>query len=606
MKRRTFLAGLAVAPAVLVAQEGPPPIEPVEKFTAPVAPTIGLNHLGFRPAVSKTLVVRLTPATPKVTSCTLRDLVPPFRMQVELRQSSSDFGPVLVGDLSGLNRPGIYQATLGEERSGQSQMSGGVQQWEHSAPFVVREDVWRRTLPKAVGYYRYQRCGVEVPGVHPACHLDDARRRDNGEHVDVVGGWHDAGDVRKWMDVTMLNGIALLNLRRNLVPAREGDPAPGQLLDEVRFGNRYFLKMQDHDGRVWHDTAGGVNGDNSDNHWTDNVIGTSDDRYIDTHKPESVSGVFVALEALAAQSYAASDAPYAAQCLAAAQRAWQAWPQRGHVTLDMAWWIVAGCELWRATHDPAVAEETARAAAQLMAAQVQSYSGGQSLIRGFWLESVPTAGEPAPSPFVDLTYSAMPALALLEFASTFADHPQSPKSIDAARMYVDDYVVPMTERNAYRIMPMGLYVGAPTAETYRPLAGNFTYRYFLPVRKQFWWQGGNCHLAQHALLLARLAGQQRAPSGAYVDLAYRQMEWTMGANPFAACMMTGEGMRNPYPHSRFVGLIPGGIMNGVAGGASDEPILDLEYAIDWRTCEYWSPHVAFYIWANSVLEGIQA
>jgi len=32
-------------------------------------------------------------------------------------------------------------------------------------------------------------------------------------------------------------------------------------------------------------------------------------------------------------------------------------------------------------------------------------------------------------------------------------------------------------------------------------------------------------------------------------------------------------MRNPYPHSRFVGLIPGGIMNGIAGNAMDAPIL---------------------------------
>ena len=85
------------------------------------------------------------------------------------------------------------------------------------------------------------------------------------------------------------------------------------------------------------------------------------------------------------------------------------------------------------------------------------------------------------------------------------------------------------------------------------------------MRKQFWWQGANCHLASNALLLgwfARLAGDKGAT---YVNFAYRQLEWIMGANPFAACMMTGEGMRNPFPHSRFVGLIPGGIMNGIAG-----------------------------------------
>jgi hypothetical protein len=76
----------------------------------------------------------------------------------------------------------------------------------------------------------------------------------------------------------------------------------------------------------------------------------------------------------------------------------------------------------------------------------------------------------------------------------------------------------------------------------------------------------------------------------------------MGANPFAACLMTGEGLRNPCPHSRYVGLIIGGIMNGIAGNAQDEPILDMEYGLDWRTTEYWSPHVGFYEWAVSVLE----
>jgi hypothetical protein len=149
-----------------------------------------------------------------------------------------------------------------------------------------------------------------------------------------------------------------------------------------------------------------------------------------------------------------------------------------------------------------------------------------------------------------------------------------------------------------------MFLGSPTPEKYRPLAGDLTYRYFHPVRKQFWWQGANCHYAANALALGWLARIREDAGKAYVVLAYRQLEWIMGANPFGSCMMTGEGMRNPYPHSRFVGLIPGGIMNGIAGNVNDDPVLDLEYTLDWRTCEYWSPHVAFYIWANSVLEGI--
>jgi len=579
MKRRSFLAFMAAIPAALRAQEGPPVEEPVEKMTAPVAPTIALNHLGFRPKVGeKVLVVRATtPASPR--SFTLRDVSEEeFEFTRDLTALSADLGPYLTADFSDLNRPGMYQITVGNERS---------------VPFFIAENVWRRTLPKAVGYYRYQRCGVEVPGVHPACHLDDARRRDNGQHVDVVGGWHDAGDLRKWIGVTMLNGVALLNLYRNNPEPRPGDPTREQILEEVRYGNRYFLKMQDTDGKIWHDAAGGLNGDNSDNHWTDNVVGTADDRYINTAKRSDIGAIFTTLQGLAAQSYAKSDALYSEKCLNAGVRAWKAYDAPSS-TSETAWWAMAACELYRATRDIEYRNHADLLGRRLMNLQNTTFIAEQRQVRGFWMN-----GE---EPFMDIVNSALPPLALLELHATFPEAQDRSKWLDAVRLYLDEYARPMSERNAYRIIPLGMFIGSPTPETYRPLAGRLTYRYFHPARKQFWWQGANCHLASHALVLAR--AYKLTERREYVDLAYRQLEWIMGANPFAACLMTGEGMRNPFPHSRYVGLIPGGIMNGIAGNAADEPVLDMEYDQDWRTCEYWSPHVAFYIWANSVLERI--
>src|SRR5579885_1309841 len=237
MNRRKFLgavSGVSVAGAAwLEAQAGPPVNDPVEKDTPAKSPTIALNHLGFRPHTGrKVLVVRVT-ANESPREFSLRDVVPPFHFTRPLTLHNGDLGPCFTADFTDLDRSGIYQISVGNERS-----------------------------------------GVDVPGVHSICHLDDARRRDNGEHVNVIGGWHDAGDLRKWMDPTMLNAIALLNLVRNIPDPQPGDPTHEQILDEVRHGNRYFLKMQDADGRVWHDAAGGVNGDNSDNHWTDNIVGT--------------------------------------------------------------------------------------------------------------------------------------------------------------------------------------------------------------------------------------------------------------------------------------------------------------------------------------------
>jgi hypothetical protein len=351
--------------------------------------------------------------------------------------------------------------------------------------------------------------------------------------------------------------------------------------------------MQDTDGKIWHDAAGGVNGDNSDNHWTDNVVGTWDDRYINPVKPSEIGAIFATLQGLVGQCYASSDAPYASQCLAAGVRAWKAYDPPVS-TSEHAWWATAACELYRATRDNEFRDHALLLGRALMKRQNSAFIAGQRQIRGFWMNG--------DQPFMDVVNSALPPLALLELHATFPEAEDRTQWLDAVRLYLDEYALPMSARNAYRIIPLGVFIGSPTPETYRPLSGRLTYRYFHPVRKQFWWQGANCHLASHALLLGRackLTGKRD-----YVDLAYRQLEWIMGANPFAACMMTGEGMRNPYPHSRFAGLIPGGIMNGIAGNMQDEPILDMQYTIDWRTCEYWSPHVAFYIWANSVLEGI--
>lgn len=160
--------------------------------------------------------------------------------------------------------------------------------------------------------------------------------------------------------------------------------------------------------------------------------------------------------------------------------------------------------------------------------------------------------------------------------------------------------MPLCQRSAYGFMPFGIYRGAPTPERYRPLSGEFTYRFFMPVRKQFWWQGLNAHLASHALLLGTAAREFNEPG--WRDLAYRQLEWTFGANPFGATLASGIGVRNPYPHSRYVGVIPGGIVNGICGDADDEPILDTSFAGIWRTNEYWSPHVGYFEWAQAVLE----
>jgi len=582
MDRRSFLLGAGIAAGSAAAQNSRVRAEAVESATPQETPAIVVSQAGFLPMAKKALIYRASAGEMPPETFTLLDIGGgrPFSITKPLTPAAGDVPNCLIGDFSDLEREGLYQITAGTERC---------------APFFIRSDTWRRTLPKAVGYHHAQRCGVAVPNVHPACHLDDARRRDTGEHVDVTGGWHDAGDLRKWMDATMMAGFGLLRVARHLGDRWDlAGSGLGVLLDEMRWGNAYFLKMQDKDGRVWADTAGGVNGDNSDNHWTDNQPGTSDDRYINTAKPAMVQAMFVGLQAMVAQAFAASDKAYAQACFSAGVKCWEA-TETPKSAKELSWRVLAAVELHRATREAKYAEQAAKLGAALAALQITGEFGGQKTVRGFW-----EGGGARPAPYVDPVYSALPPIAMLELAEAFPTHADASRWRDAVQLYIDEYVLPMCARSAYGVMPLGLYLGSPTEETYRPLEGELTYRYFMPTRQRSWWLGVTSHLESHAVLLAAAARVFRKPE--YRDAAFRQLEWVMGNNPFGACLMWGEGWRNSYPYSRFAGPIIGGIVNGVAGNAQDVPILEMEYGNDWRTGEYWTPHNAFYLWALSRLE----
>jgi hypothetical protein len=598
MKRRDFIASVGFAPALAYAQKGVVSevdglvtASPVMRMTAGPAPTIALNHLGFTPKARKILIVRLTgQAVP--SQFTIRDMsfpLKPFRLTLPLKPAPrSDFGEHLIGDFTELDRPGQYRLSLPNE---------------HSVPFFVRDDAWRRTLPKPVSYFRAQRCGVEVPNVHPPCHLDDARRRDNGEHLDMTGGWHDAGDVRKGMTQTMSNGFGLMHLARNL--GEKWDLAGSGLkvlLDEMHWGNSYFLKMQDTDGLVWAGTEGEAGGNSTGNYWTDNQIGTTDDRFIIWRKSGIVQANWVTLQAMVAEAFQTTDPTYARRCLEAGIRCRRA-ATIGETTGELAWWVLADLELWRATRQDSWADSAVAMAGRLLAVQVTDYVGAQKSIRGFWPMGRDVEGGHdyrGAASFQDDAHSAVPGHAVMEMIEAFPKHPEAKKWREAMRMHLEEFVLPLCARSVYRIMPSGLFMGSPTEDNYRPLAGDLTYRYFMPVRESDAWQGLTAHLESWAFMLAKAARAFERQE--YRDLALRQMEWVMGANPFGACLMTGEGARNPYPFSYFVGVIVGGLMNGVAGNASDEPILNFDNGIDWHTNEYWSPHVAYYLAAVSELE----
>jgi len=594
---------MRIIPAGLISALPRSAVTAAEAQSQSTYPVMGVSHLGFEPAAQKRVVVPVSVAG--ISQQALLSSSGSVLRTLQARSSNYNFGPAVIFDFSDLTAQGNYeitvepdQASAGSALAVRRAASPDIQRFPNRAPhhtLRVADSVWKTLLPKLVEYHTYQRCGCAVPGVHAVCHLDDGRRRDTGLHVDTTGGWHDAGDFRKWTDSTMMNLFGLLAIVRNLGSGWSGASSPvAPLLDEARWGNLFFLKMQDTDGTVWADVAGGVGGDNSDNHWTDNIAGTADDRWINVSKVPGIQAMFVAAQAMMYQAFLQTDPAYAAACWNAAQRCWIANTHSGDNTTDVAWWTLAAIEMHRANPQPQFYDEIVRLANQLVSLQNGEPSGGQTAVRGFF-----PMWPGNPEPLRDQVHPAMPAYALLRAAQELPADSAAPTWLSATQLYIDEYLTPLTSLSAYGIVPFGLFVRSSSSNYYRPLGGFYSYRVFMENITGDDWTGLSSHLFSHALLLAEAA--RYFGNSTYRNMAYTQLEWAFGNNPFGATIATGVGYRNPQPYSPFVGPIPGGVMNGIGGSSADQPALASEDPTCWQTNEYWSPNNGYCEWAISVL-----
>ena len=554
---------------------------------------ISVNHLGFKPTSEKKAVIWgdglfESFSIIDLTEMGYNEIGPNTKPNTvihtgKLTKEIFPWGTYYTADFSELQRPGIYLISLDNKYN--------------SVPFQIRDDIYGRTLRKPFDYIHAQRCGDHVPFYHGPCHLDDALFRESNEYCDMVGGWHDAGDLRKWTAHTMMLGISLNHLKRTIDPDwRVFDPAHGDILNELKWGNQYFLKAQSASGLVYHDVAGGVEGDNSDNHWTANKIGDGDDRYINTMHDGVVQWEFVYFESMNSITFTESDPYYSRICLEAAQKTYSyAINKNSGKCEESAWKVLALKELYRACGDNNILKELHSAVEKLLSLQEIEYKFKQQSIRGFFY-----ADASKNDFFRNPRDSGIPLTALAVSLDCIESSDLSSRVRKAIGFYCDNYIIPLSAKSPFGVIPYGIYSNTSDEETFRPLDGELTFRFFAEVTGKCAF-GLNSHLLSNAVglhLSSEITGKSE-----YKTIAKNQLEWVMGFNPINTCMMTGEGVNNPYPHSRFLGLIIGGVMNGIAGEEDDMPFMDMNNTMDWRTTEYWSPHVSYYIWLASLLNG---
>ena len=94
-----------------------------------------------------------------------------------------------------------------------------------SPSFRIAADVYNGTADFVLNYMRQQRCGFN-PYLNDSCHTHDGIIVDHptktGQHLDVIGGWHDASDYLQYT-TTSANAIYQLLFAYQQNPSVYGD-----------------------------------------------------------------------------------------------------------------------------------------------------------------------------------------------------------------------------------------------------------------------------------------------------------------------------------------------------------------------------------------------
>jgi hypothetical protein len=510
----------------------------------------------------------------------LLDNASPLLYQNELRRMETRWGTLWQADFSDFTTPGSYQIEIDEQIS---------------PPFAIRERIYDRIILGYLTFLKSQRCGCSVFGIHEACHLDDGVLDVDGSSYTATGGWHDAGDFRKWLVFTLPHIEALLTIQERCEEdLQRGGLPPAAVLEELRWGNRFFHRMIAASGQVYEDVAGGSApagsglsyerhwwfenhpgcfGDASDNRWTDNIPNSGDERRVRTTYNPLVQWSFVQMQARVARLMEGAESQ---TCDRLARRAADFGTQRGNDgrTLFVAAELRARLEMLLLSDKSEDVSRLLTLAQQLIRRQVIRDDG----LAGFFLED-----DAATDAFRSIAFTAEPAFALLrlwELRSRLA----SPVLANVER-----YLLVDSTSNPFTLTPYGIFTHPPQPERqlFRDAGAGYGVRTFMhPFNAQGIVHGTSSVLMAHAHLLARGAAVLDRPH--WRPSAERLLHWCLGHNTSNRSLFSGIGYRQPVGYSFRIPQLPEAMVVGFIGRPDDSPYIEQSTAVEWNTLEYWS------------------
>lgn len=565
-----------------------------------VAPgKIAFSHSGYLPGFSKTALA----SGLKASDFTLVDAAtgePVLRKPVErVRTRLGEFERL---DFSECNRPGMYYLRAGVART---------------RNFRIHSDAWRNSIIKTINFFFGERCGMEVPGIHDACHRDWLATHKDLRIV-MNGGWHDAGDLSQGLVHTGEAVHSMFALAAQLEATGKDPRLAERLMEEARWGLDWVLRVR---------FPGGYRiGFASMNIWTNGVIGDADDRTREALNNPNVNYIAAAAEALAYRVLRRRDPHLAARSLAIAEQDWEfaitgkEIPETRHTPAYAATEVelagvgaLASLELYQATGREKYADHARRLARVILDSQQTTPVGKEFPLAGFFY-----TGPDRKEIFHQFHRGndQAPVVALARLCALFPKDPDAKRWREAVALHTAYMKKKASVTAPWEVLPAYVYRDdewktAPEGDRYQssreayreqvlqgvPMGGG----YYLKAFPVWFGRRGNYGvlLSQTKALTAaaRLLGDREA-----MDLALRQLEWVVGRNPFSQSTMWGEGYDFAQQYSvssgDIVGSLPVGMMTR---GNRDAPYWPPQNSYVYK--EVWVHPSARWLW---ILEDVLA
>lgn len=472
----------------------------------------------------------------------------------KMQAQGKDFGQYLRGDFSDFNKPGRYIVQSGDY---------------HSQVFLIHDTLYNNCLSKHLQYIYLQCSGHPQWGWRPGQHIDDGVRQDNNVHQDVVGGYYDACDIRKPTEGTAYLLLALTEVAQN---PHNGQSAEA-LYPLIRWGNQFLLKMQEPQGYIMHYIGSTWEGF-SDNRWTDNKIGTKDDRTIITRPASNTTHLqFIIDQTNIYQLYKNEHPEYADTCIKSALRCYN-WTLKQDNQLyndGLAMGIMAACGMYQIKPEQRFQKDAEMFIDSFFTRQIRDEASATLRFENKGRRGI-------------IQSAGWVMAGLARFLETFPESKQAETCKKMLTEYVDTYVLPISHRNTFAMLPF--LIGKEDMNTGKQI-GNLFYKHLLHV-------GVNNRLGADGYGLIQAAKVLNRPE--LIAIAQQQLNWIYGANPHNASTVHEIGYNQPTlfktsasEYKPYTPELTGGVMTGLGANPQDKPCT---YPGWWWTTEYWSPSVA--------------